>query len=361
MNKRYSSLDGLRALAAIGILIMHVQACVEVRPEGNFIYDVFIPSLTNFVYLFLLISSFSVSCGYYEKMKNMEIAPNEFYMKRYKRILPFFAMLVIIDTLIPHAPNKVELSRMTGEVATGIDAFINSLYDSFAELTLAFNLLPNPKPSIGVAWFLGVIFLFYMLFPYFVFLMDNKKRAWKSLIIGYIFSFAAISYFLTDKFINFELTRHNIVYDAPFLLWGGCIFLYKDKIEDFVKNYKIVSLLMAWGLVFVYWFVPITHKGFLFVIVMSLVTVLWLCYAIGTSGKILNNRVVKYLSGISMEIYLCHMMCFRAVQFLHIDSYIHNIYVVYWTTCVLTIVIAVVFCHVVKYMVLPKISFVFNK
>ena len=118
---------------------------------------------------------------------------------------------------------------------------------------------------------------------------------------------------------------------------------------------------MAWGLVFVYWFVPLTHKGFLFVIVMSLVTVLWLCYAIGTSGKILNNRVVKYLSGISMEIYLCHMMCFRAVQFLHIENYINNIYVVYWTTCVLTIVIAVVFCHVVKYMVLPKISFVFNK
>lgn len=177
--KRYLSLDGLRAYAAIGILLMHVQANVPVRPMGGFLYDTFIPSLTHFVYLFIVISAFGLCCGYYDKFKVGAIKPNEFYLNRYKRLLPFFTLLVFIDTVVPHAPNKYELEHMaTGDLVTGFTATLHSLYDAFAELTLAFNLLPNPKPPIGVSWFLGLIFLFYMIFPYFVFLMDNKRRAW---------------------------------------------------------------------------------------------------------------------------------------------------------------------------------------
>ena len=360
-NNRFSSLDGLRAYAAIGILLMHVQANVAVRPEGGFVYDTFIPSLTHFVYLFLLVSAFSLCCGYYEKFKTGSITPNAFYMKRYSRILPFFAILVVIDTFVPHAPNKFEMENMTGEAVTGVMAFVNSLYDAFAELTLTFNLLPNPKPPIGVAWFLGVIFLFYMLFPYFVFMMDNKQRAWKSLGLAYLFCFAAISYFLTDNFINWEMTRHSIVYDGPFLVWGGIIFLYRYSIVEIVGKYHVLSLVIAWGMTCIYWFTPQMQGGFSFVVIMTLLTVAWLCYAIGTSGRILNNLIVRYLSGISMEIYLCHMMSFRAVQFLHIEKFIGNIYVVYWITCIITLCVAVAFSHVTKYYVLPQMAKLLGK
>lgn len=67
-QERYSAIDGLRAFAAIGIMLMHVRVCVTNSPEGGFWYSTFIPSLTHFVYLFLVISAFSVCCGYYEKM-----------------------------------------------------------------------------------------------------------------------------------------------------------------------------------------------------------------------------------------------------------------------------------------------------
>lgn len=54
MNERYSSLDGLRAFAAIGIAIMHILANIDVGPDKTtFLYGTVIPSLTNFVYLFL--------------------------------------------------------------------------------------------------------------------------------------------------------------------------------------------------------------------------------------------------------------------------------------------------------------------
>ena len=355
-TERYVSLDGLRAYAAIGIMLMHVQATIDIRPTGGFLYNTFIPSLTNFVYLFLMISAFAVCCGYYEKFKTGTIKPNDFYKKRYSRILPFFAILVLIDTFVPHAPNKFEAALIAAGELSGSSTILQSIYDGFAELTLAFNLLPNPQPPIGVAWFLGVIFLFYMIFPFFVFMMDNKRRAWISLLLCFVFCFMAVDYFLTDRFINWEMTRHCIVYDGPFLALGGVIYLYKDNISTFVRKYRWPVLAFCIALTCVYWFVPATHKGFPFVILMTMITGAWLCYAIGTSGVILNNKVVKYLSGISMEIYLCHMMCFRAVQYLHLDGFINNIYLVYWITSILTLAVAIIFSHVVKYIFLPKVS-----
>lgn len=361
MKNKYTSLDGLRAYAALGIVIMHVQANVPVRPEGGFLYDTFIPSLTHFVYLFIVISAFGLCCGYYDKFKVGAIKPNEFYLKRYKRLLPFFALLVFIDTVVPHAPNKYELEQMAaGSMVTGFTAILHSLYDAFAELTLAFNLLPNPSPPIGVAWFLGLIFLFYMIFPFFVFMMDNKRRAWISLGLCYLFSFMAVDYFLTDKFINWEMTRHSIVYDAPFLGLGGVIFLYKDKVKEIVSHYKWIALFVCLGLTSIYWFVPQSNGGFAFVVVMSVITASWLCYAMGTNGIILNNRITKYLSSISLEIYLCHMACYRAVGFLHLPNFVDNLYLVYWLSCLLTILFAIVFSHVVKFYVFPMIGKAYN-
>lgn len=40
----------------------------------------------------------------------------------------------------------------------------------------------------------------------------------------------------------------------------------------------------------------------------------WLCYAIGVNSKILSNKVMKYLSGISLELYLAQMLLFRVVE-----------------------------------------------
>ena len=73
MNQRYTSLDGLRSIAAIGIVIMHVLANLYVVPENNALYGTIIPSLTNFVYLFFSISAFAMCCGYYERMKSGQI------------------------------------------------------------------------------------------------------------------------------------------------------------------------------------------------------------------------------------------------------------------------------------------------
>ena len=185
-------------------------------------------------------------------------------------------------------------------------------------------------------------------------MLENKLRLWKSLLFAFIFCFIAIEYFYTDKFINYEVTRHNIIYSAPFFIVGGGIYLYRHVIHAFVSKYRWVMLLLCWGAVFVYW--AMSPTGFLFVLLMSVLCGMWLCYAIGSNGRVLNNRAVHYISGISMEVYLCHMMAFRGVEMLHLSRLFNQPDLLYWSTCLLTLAFAVFFSHIVKYKVLPKIE-----
>ena len=86
-----------------------------------------------------------------------------------------------------------------------------------------------------------------------------------------------------------------------------------------------------------------------------LVFTLWLVYAIGSADFMLNNRIVRYLSGISMEVYLAHMVVFRAVEKAHFESYIGQGDALYIATSLLTIIGVVCFAHVMKYYVLKPV------
>lgn len=94
----------------------------------------------------------------------------------------------------------------------------------------------------------------------------------------------------------------------------------------------------------------------LFILPDLLVIAAWLMYAIGSKDIVLNNRVAKYLSGISMEIYLCHMMFFRVANMLHQDKFIHNNDMLYVATCIATFIGPICFSHVIKYYVFDSLK-----
>lgn len=217
MSERYDNLDGLRAYAAIGIVMMHVLANSRYAVHG-FLFRRMIPSFTDFTFLFMVISAFSMCCGYYEKFKDGKIDIEHFYKRRYQRLWPFFAILCTIALVV------------------SISA--KSFFDWFADLTLMFGLIPNNNIEIiGVGWFIGLVFVFYMMFPFFVFAIGNKKRAWFSFTVGVLLTISCILHFTKAA------SRSNIVYSVSFFLLGGIIYLYRDVI----KRYKTlwIALLVA--------------------------------------------------------------------------------------------------------------------
>ncbi len=68
--KKYKSLNGLRALAAIGIVFMHVRANIDIEVGGNFLYSHIIPVMSDFVFLFMMVSVFSFCSVYYDQFES---------------------------------------------------------------------------------------------------------------------------------------------------------------------------------------------------------------------------------------------------------------------------------------------------
>ena len=189
MKERYDNLDGLRAISCVCIIAMHIEANADYQID-SWIYKNVIGVWGHLVAFFLMISGFGMFCGYYEKFKSGENNLNSFYSKRYKKILPFFITLILIDIIVQHN---------TEHIIQGI-----------TEATLVFGLLPNNQPEvIGVCWTLGVIFLFYMLFPFAVYLCWDKRRALKTFIYSIVISIFCTIYFFTDKYVIEDFTARQ--------------------------------------------------------------------------------------------------------------------------------------------------------
>lgn len=217
-KKHYGAIDGLRTIACVGIVMMHIAANNTYDISG-FIYNTMISSFTNFVFLFMTVSAFGMCCGYYHRMLENKVNLTDFYGKRFKKILPFFGVLVLLDLVM----------------SLSVDA----LYEAFANLTLLFGFLPGAGniTVIGVGWFIGLIFVFYICFPFFCVLLQNRRRAWMALAVSLIYNFLCADYF--------DVNRTNILFCACYFIAGGLIYLYRDKIESFNRLAGLAAVVSA--------------------------------------------------------------------------------------------------------------------
>lgn len=320
---RYLTLDGLRAYASLGIVLMHVMT--------NGMYSLGAPcetvikSFTDFVFLFMMVSSFSICCGYYEKTLKGELKPDEFYGHRFKKILPFFALLTLIDVAM--SPS------------------VSSLYEAFANLTLCFGLLPNPDINvIGVGWFLGVVFVFYIIFPFLCSLMSSKRRAWLTFFAAFAFNILCTAYFFdADHVASGFRDRANIMYCAVYFTAGMLIYLYRNKLVFSKLRQRLVSLASIAV-------TTLTYYAFGSNVITTLaVFSAILIYAVGApKSHVLQNRLTAFLSKISMEIYLCHMLFFRLLEKLSLTKPFGNDALSYIAVTIAVIIGAVIFSTTVK-------------
>lgn len=309
-NNHYYGIDWLRSIACVGIIMMHMISkdnnSYELR---GFVYERVIPSFTDFVFTFMLISAFGMCCGYYKKVLDGSVNWAEFYKKRYLKILPFFSVLVILDLIINFSKD--------------------SLYEAIADLTLLYGLFPNEISVIGVGWFLGLIFAFYLIFPFFCVLIENKARAWMILIISLLMNYILGTYW--------GIGRNNIVYSFCFFLIGGLIYLYKEELVRFNFLFCVIGTIIS---IVIYYFIGGGVYTCLFVSVALLISAI--------SVQVSPNKVISFISNMSMEIYLSHMLVFRGMEKMHLNTILGNGLVQYIFTTVSVLIGTVAFSYVMK-------------
>lgn len=305
-REKYYGIDWLRAVACIGIAMMHIKANSSYQING-FWYDTFISSLTHFVYLFMMVSSFVMCLGYFDKVMTGKVNWTEFYKKRYIKILPFFAFLIFVDIVMSFN--------------------LGSLFEGLTELTLLHGFVPQELSVIGVGWYLGTVFVFYIMFPFFCVLIQTKKRAWISLAISMGLHFICCYYF--------ELDRHNILFSLMYFIVGGLIYQYREDIKK-VKWYIFVPITFI--SIVVFYLTKMNYFAILFTSSCLLMTVITI--------KCQRNRYIGFISDISMEIYLSHMVMFSVVEKVHLNTMFGNGWAQYIITCLFVLVGATCFSFV---------------
>lgn len=289
--KKYKSIDGLKAISILMIVLFHVAVNGNYN-INNYVFDVIIKHLSVFIELFFILSAFGMCCGYYEKIKNKEIDINTFYKKRLIRIWPYFVLLIVLDLIASGFTKK-------------------NILEAFLDGTLFMGFLPNNHIEIaGIGWTLGVIFAFYILFPFFVFIMWNKIRAWISLAV-----FVAIRLFATPYLAwGGKALNGNVLTWFYLFIIGGIIFLYKDDLQRWFKNKAFLLIFISIALfvaeIFAY------NNGYKILtavmIVVSFITITVYCLVEKT--PLLGNKVLVFVGGLCLQIYLFHVLIFRIIE-----------------------------------------------
>ena len=305
-KKHYYGIDWLRAMACIGIVMMHIQSNNTYHLSG-FIAEKMIPSFTDFTFLFMTISAFGMCVGYYQKVKDGKVNWVDFYKKRYMKVLPFLAVVVLMDIVFNHD--------------------LTSIVEAIPNLTLTRGFFSNQIEQIGVAWFFGLVFVFYAIFPLFCVMLNSKKSGWFFFMVSLLLNFVVASFY--------GIGRSNIIYSLVFFVAGGLIYLYREK----VKNWYIYLPLTILS-IFVYYLIGGSAYTCL------LVSISFLLLAISIGGG--YSRIVSFISGISMEIYLSHMVVFRLVEKMRLNIMFGNGWLQYFITIILVLVGAACFSVVVK-------------
>ena len=303
--KKYRNIDALRSFGCLAIIAWHVKA--NTNFNGGLLTEKIIPSFDYLVYLFMIISGFGMCNGYYQKLKDGNYDLNKFYSRRYKKTVPFFLLLIIMNCIL-------EFNR-------------ESIFEGLMEITMLFGFLPNNSLSvIGVAWTLGAIFAFYIIFPFVVFLLNDKRKGVISLIVALGITYMCQSYFMTEKFVTSNFTmRHSFLFCLPYFLSGGLIYLYRNELSATVNLHKRAVLLGCVILAVGYLLSPDEIGGFDMIVPKTLILYsAMVCTVLGEQNKWLSNRLTRFISEISMEMYLAHMVVFRVVEKLHIENVCHN-------------------------------------
>lgn len=339
----YSSLDGLRAISCIGIMFMHILANTNYAVSG-FVYDKIIPAFTHLVILFLMISGFGMCVGYLQKFIDKQIDLETFYVKRYKRLLPYYIFLIVIALIV--------------------EPSVINFFDATIEITMIYGLLPNNALNlIGVGWTVGVIFLFYLIFPAYSVLLKSKKCAWISFCISLWIALICRLHYFSDYYVNALFTpRHSFLYCLPFFIFGGIVFLYKKQLRVFLDK-KILrfcaSLLMCGG-VLLYFLSPNQVSSYDITFEKNLILFgSILIYFVCVESKLMGSRILKFFGDMSMEIYLSHMFVFRAYEKLGILYKFGCGQLGYWIVCILVLagVVALIlgyrlFMDILKYTII---------
>ena len=311
-SKYLPSIDSLRALAVLAVIIYHVD--VNYLPGGFLGVDLF------FVLSGYLISSLIIK----EFRKTGTVNLYNFYIRRARRLLPAVYFMITVGLVVMVLFNEVLLRK------SHLDAIFGYIYSSnwwyiFHKLDY-FDSFGAQSPFKHL-WSLAIEEQFYMIFPLLFLLVNRKKRSkdgtyklnknFLYVVLGLILV-SLIAHILLFDINNISRIYFGTDTRAFSLLVGvvGAILYPMERLHSKVTPqqnmiYSILSLVSIAGLVTVMIYTSeyntwLYKGGFLLVAILGLIVIISSGKQHTLMSKLLSFKPIVFIGKISYSLYLWH-------------------------------------------------------
>ncbi len=318
----FPNLDGLRFIAALLVIIHHIELSKGEMGLANVFGDGVdanyqIGTLESFVHvigklgvvLFFSLSGFLITyLLMIEKERTNTVAVGKFYLRRVMRIWPLYFLVVIFSLFV--APHIEFLSIPEYDIAT-VQAHL--WIKAFLFLFFLPNLLMvglGIIPFAGQTWSIGTEEQFYLMWPWIMKKATNKMNVLLAIITIYLVVSGLLNANLSDGYIYQLARRFWGVFNIDIMAIGGVASVLVYEKRDILKllftkttqyvNLAIIILLIGLGVHF-----PILH----FEIYGVLFTILIMNLASNPKSILnLENKTLKYAGKISYGLYMYHSL-----------------------------------------------------
>ena len=325
-NHRFRSLDALRGLAALTVVVLHLIMSLPdgIRGQLSFIELPFEMGGRFAVMLFFVLSGFVLSLPYFAE-KNLAYGP--YLVRRFSRLYPPFAFAVVVSALL--------CWLLGGPVLPVASSWLNNPWSQSptASIVMSHLLMAGigVRQSIsldGPIWSLIIEMRVSLIFPLLV--LYIRRFGLVGVAMALVFSFVCAKSQTAPGENAAGLVGDSLVgtllltgrYIVMFLL-GVMLAARLDRTrETFLQAPPMLHAMIFGGMVCIWLVVAYTkatesHRGF--VDVFSGVFTLYLiisCIAFPKVSAMLSGRVCLWLGDISYSLYLIHLPVLMSMFYL---------------------------------------------
>lgn len=307
-------IDGLRAIAVLSVVIFHINP--KWLPSGFLGVDIF-----------FVLSGFLITSIIYREMLVGAFSFKEFYIRRIKRILPLFFVVLITGLLASWYVFLPKDSTRVAYTALSSVFFLANYY--FARQGGYFDTSSDEKPFLHL-WSLSIEEQFYFVFPVFLLLILRisflRKNILQILGLGILVS-------LSSAFI--DLNKIGVYWDAYYLshirvgemLVGSFLAVYmtEEKRREEKRAADYLGLILL-AILLVCFFLDKVFVSPYFPGVLALVPCLataGLIYINQEATKIsslLSLKLMVWMGKISYSLYLWHWVVLAIMRYVYQES-----------------------------------------
>lgn len=331
MLQRIKNLDTFRAIAAIVVMIGHIEL-FRFQKFGSEIFFL-LPNGYTAVMMFFVISGFLITFLLTkEKNKYGTISLKDFYLRRILRIYPVYYLVLVISFFFYEQIPSI-----------GTISFNMAMLPNIGRL---FDARWATSPQI---WSIGVENSFYIFFPLILLVVPNKRIILFLLImiIGLVLLPHVIDYVnvrtLQDEKISL-LNNRFFLYNKFDSLFLGCLvgfaFAENHKILKFLYNKWLFIVCSAFAVIMWAGRIEIKHFNDQLMSILFAVVILNVCTNPNMNIPF-ENRFTKFLGRISYGIYMYHwIVLLLAFRLLPLTENVSSCVMLYGFTFVVTIAMA---------------------